>query len=279
LACDLLQANVSYAGTGSHGLYRRLDCALPWQQLPRFTDRSVYALLATGNGRVYAAIYGDGIFASTDQGNTWQEASNGLANRYVYALTSHPSDPEKLYAASDRVYKSTDAGGAWIPTGNGLTSTEINCLTIVTDAPQVILAGTSDKGIFRSTNGGDSWQQSNSGLSSMVVWSLAVSHTDSRVLFAGTNGGVFRSDDRGASWTYAGLGKTYCLTAHPDTRRTIYAGTDGSGVFISKDDGLSWTPFNDGLGDSVVQALVVTTNGCRQLYAGSDKGIWECPVN
>jgi len=191
----------------------------------------------------------------------------------------HPIQPETIYAASDRVYKSTDGGANWRAADGGLTSTELNCLVIVPDAPNIILTGTADQGVFRSTDGGVSWQAANTGLSNLVIWHLAVSPTDSRTIFAATDDGVYRSDDRGLNWMFAGsaadVQRTYCLAIHPTKRRMIYAGTAGGGVLVSTDNGLTWAAINDGLGNDVVQALTISTDGCARLYAGTDNGIWE----
>jgi len=60
-------------------------------------------------------------------------------------------------------------------------------------------------------------------------------------LFAGTSVGVFLSTDNGTSWTSAGLTKTD-VRALIVSGTNLFAGTDGSGVFHSTDYGTTLPP-------------------------------------
>jgi hypothetical protein len=55
---------------------------------------------------------------------------------------------------------------------------------------------------------------------------------------------------------------------------TLYAGTEGSGVFKSVDGGLTWKPFSTGLpsGDKAIRAIVVVAG---KVYAGTDAGLFS----
>ncbi len=88
-------------------------------------------------------------------------------------------------------------------------------------------------------------------------------------LFAGTYGGVFLSTDNGASWTQANAGLT---------NTSVYAlAVNGSnlfagtygGVFLSTDNGASWTQVNTGLTNTWVTSLAVSGSN---LFAGTDGG-------
>ena len=57
-------------------------------------------------------------------------------------------------------------------------------------------------GVHRSDDGGMTWKTLNNGLSTTNVRSLVQSPTDPDLLYAGTNGsGLYRSRDAGESWT------------------------------------------------------------------------------
>ena len=68
-----------------------------------------------------------------------------------------------------------------------------------------LLVGTVQASIWRSDDGGDSWTRSK-GERPKLPWSelqcfdLAIHPKDPQVVYAGTNDGVYRSDDRGASF-------------------------------------------------------------------------------
>jgi len=78
------------------------------------------------------------------------------------------------------------------------------------------------------------------------VCALAASPSRPAVIYAGvTTGGVFRSTDNGATWTFAGTGlgpgSSSChLAVDPVQPNVVWAGT-GTGLFRSQDSGLTWT--------------------------------------
>ena len=56
-------------------------------------------------------------------------------------------------------------------------------------------------GVHRSGDGGMTWSTLNNGFTSTNVRSIAQSATDPEVFYAGTNGsGLYRSKDAGESW-------------------------------------------------------------------------------
>lgn len=94
------------------------------------------------------------------------------------------------------------------------------------------------------------------------------------VIYAGSFGmGIFRSADRGGSWTSANQGLTdpfvLCLTTGKDG--AIYAGTFRGGVFRSRDGGKNWLPVNKGLKRLEIKALMMDAKG---LYAGTGDGVY-----
>jgi photosystem II stability/assembly factor-like uncharacterized protein len=57
-------------------------------------------------------------------------------------------------------------------------------------------------GVWKSADGGHAWQAVNQGLATLNIRALAMAPTDARTLYVGTNGsGLYRSTDAGATWT------------------------------------------------------------------------------
>jgi hypothetical protein len=85
-------------------------------------------------------------------------------------------------------------------------------------------------------------------------------------IFAGTlNGGVFLSTNNGTSWTGTGLAGTD-VVALGVSGANLLAGTSG-GLFLSTDNGASWNPVNNGLSNGTfVKAFAVSGTN---LYAGT----------
>ncbi len=73
------------------------------------------------------------------------------------------------------------------------------------------------------------------------VTSLAIA---AGTILAGTRQGVFRSDDRGATWRGSSSGLTIpyvrWLYSHPKSPGRVFAGTEPAGIFISGDAGQTW---------------------------------------
>ena len=202
--------------------------------------------LAVSDTNLFAGTDGEGVFRSTDNGNSWTAASTGLTNTPVQALAVLDT---KLFAGThDGIFLSTNNGSSWILTGTALTGlmyTSVRAFAVSpnrTDSAD-ILAGTGGGGVFLSTNNGISWAPA--GLTHVNVRSLAVSFngTGDTILFAGTNGsGAFRSIDNGKSWISASSGLTYAgvlsLAVSPNGigGTNLIAGTWG-GIFISTNNG------------------------------------------
>ncbi len=90
------------------------------------TQSVIYAAYAYGN-----AGKSGGVFKSSDSGETWSAAQNGLFEANVLALAIDPSTSARIYAATDHgVFISTDAAASWTPINSGLTSLNVWSLSI-----------------------------------------------------------------------------------------------------------------------------------------------------
>lgn len=103
----------------------------------------------------------------------------------------------------------------------------------------------------------------------------ALTTAGSQTVYAGSFGmGVFRSDDRGSSWTSvnAGLSDPFILSLATGHDGTVYAGTFRGGVFRSRDNGNSWKPVNSGLKRLEIKALLIQEG---TVYAGTGDGLYR----
>jgi hypothetical protein len=77
-----------------------------------------------------------------------------------------------------------------------------------------------------------------------------------------------------ADWIGLGLNgwKALALAVDPETPTTLYAGTDGGGVFKTTDGGASW---NAGLTNRMVLALALDPQTPTTLYAGTYGGVFK----
>jgi photosystem II stability/assembly factor-like uncharacterized protein len=103
----------------------------------------------------------------------------------------------------------------------------------------------------------------------------ALASVGNDLVYAGSFGlGLFRSEDRGATWTKSGEGVTdpFILTLTMGKDGAIYAGTFRGGVFRSRDGGKSWQAINSGLKHLEIKALLAVGGG---MYAGTADGVYR----
>jgi photosystem II stability/assembly factor-like uncharacterized protein len=216
---------------------------------------------------------GDGVYKSSDAGKTWSH----VGFRGVDAISKirvHPADPRTVFVAAfgryglpseERgLYKSADGGASWKRVLFRDARTGAADVAIDRRDPRVMYAslweayrieyrmssGGPGSGLFKSTDGGESWTEitRNPGLPRGVVGkiSVAVSGADSSRVYAlveNENGGLFQSDDAGATWKLMSddrrvRQRAFYYThvyADPKQRDTVYM--LNTGAFRSTDGG------------------------------------------
>ncbi len=103
----------------------------------------------------------------------------------------------------------------------------------------------------------------------------ALTSVGNDLVYAGSFGlGLFRSEDRGATWVKSGQGVTdpFILTLTTGKDGAIYAGTFRGGVFRSRDRGKSWQAVNSGLKRLEIKALLAVGDA---VYAGTSDGVYR----
>ncbi|NKB88562.1 MAG: glycosyl hydrolase [Acidobacteria bacterium] len=175
--------------------------------------------------------HGDGVYKSTDAGETWTHM--GLAEtRVISRIRVHPTNPDLVYVAAqgathgwteDRgIYRSSDGGTTWEKihyvsdrAGAADISMDMTNPRILYAAywehirrPWIVESGGPGSGIWKSKDGGDTWTELSAGLpETMGKISVDVSRANPDRVYAiveaeyGT-GGLYRSDDAGASWSH-----------------------------------------------------------------------------
>ncbi|MFZ4399874.1 MAG: T9SS type A sorting domain-containing protein [Bacteroidales bacterium] len=151
----------------------------------------------------------------------------------------------------------------------------VNCIALNGNN---IYIGSQSSGIFKSVNNGKSWLPS--GLSAYNVNTIAIKDS---TIYAGTSGfGLFKSTNNGNSWSYTGLyGFTINKIVIQDTN--IFAGTT-TGLYLSANNGISWTSLNTGLVNLNINSLAVSGSNIfavinNGLFLSSNNGTSWTTVN
>ena len=192
-----------YAGTGAS---LSTDAGESW--ITTNTTLVLSPLLIFSNeDTVLLAIGGTSHTISTrDRGQTWTRVDTSLGGVQVQSLAYVPGNDPLSHgvvaaaSSSNGIFVSTDIGEHWFASDSGLTSLKISSLAA---SDTVFLAGTANKGAFRSTDKGLTWSPSNTGLTDTSISAIA---SLSGWTFAGGGNNLYRSSDRGESWTLGAVG-------------------------------------------------------------------------
>lgn len=141
--------------------------------------------------------------------------------------------------------------------------------------------------VWKSKDDGATWKAMSPTLDGSAISAIEVADTNTQRVYAGTeNGGIFRSDDGGATWTanisgpeLPGFAITR-LTVSPRNADIVYAAVANFGpshVFRSNDGGNTWQDIDKGQLPRVPHhALVVVDDaGTDHVYAGNDAGVFH----
>jgi photosystem II stability/assembly factor-like uncharacterized protein len=179
---------------------------------------------------VYAATQNEGLFKSTDYGETWSSIGSGVS--VITYLTPDPTRSGRLFAATATAFfLSEDGGASWTNVLNVPAWT----VTIDPQNPSTVYAGTRTRGIFRSSDGGRTWQEINAGLTDLSMGRSApviIDPSNPRTLYVAGEGGVFKSEDLGDQWRSVNSGLHHLsvsgLAMDPNDPAVLYAcGPDG----------------------------------------------------
>lgn len=273
LAAAPSEAGVVYAVTGRGNVLASSDGAASWSYRGAVPTGYVRRLLVDpARPDILYATTLAGIFRSLDGGNSWSSLVSGV----VWGVAVDPSAPDVLYLSWDaEVFKSTDGGASW--RGTGLKDQIALDLAVDPADPRVVYAARPD-GFYRSEDGGTTWQASSSGLlrpdgNTATLDELAI---DSRhgVLYVLGDGSLFKSTDRGRTWTRVWEGpRPYSvledLRVDPGSGALYLTNPHDAGVFRSTDGAATWSVAFSGNG---VEALAVDARSTGRVYLGTRAG-------
>jgi photosystem II stability/assembly factor-like uncharacterized protein len=211
---------------------------------------------------LYVGTIGEGLFRSTDEGQTFARACDGMfVECHVRALVVHPREPRTLYLGSEQgLFRSTDGAGKWSRVESPLNGLQIWSLLLVPHNPDIILAGTCPSRLFRSEDAGRTWTEVASHfvqecprIMHTRITTLVADPDDRDTLWAGVEiDGVHRSRDGGRTWQKVGTGLSsqdiHGLAIVPGRRdrpKRLLASTNND-LNLSTDDGETWKPFKLG---------------------------------
>jgi photosystem II stability/assembly factor-like uncharacterized protein len=196
------------------GIYRSNSRGEKWAKLPGipFSARRTYALLPDpADPKVIFAGTSEGLWRTKDGGTRWMLLTS--KNAVVRAIVIHPNKPNRVLIATDGfgVQISDNLGDDFSQSNSGFIHRHI--LAIMPDPAEHgrVLASVYHDGmsgsVYSSADDGETWRLSSKGLGTRDVYSFFQVPGNPDLIYAGTNTGVYRSNDRGESWSYVGVVK------------------------------------------------------------------------
>jgi hypothetical protein len=266
-----IRENTIHAGTDSV-VYSSYDRGPTWTQSNIVPDSPMYIDAITEfEGKIIAGTGGNGIFTSSDSGQSWQQLNIGLSGSGSGYISGFVERDGLLYAATQGAGVFRLQGGVWYPLGNltGSLAGNVEFLGLIGDT---LVAGAGGNGyVWFASPGSNHWtgvQIAPLQSAVFIIYSV-VQFKDT--LYAGSTYGVHRSADNGMTWEYCGWGI-------PNGRRvrlipageTLYAtASSANTLWYRSTSGDDWE-FIESTIYSYNEAVV---NG--QFYAARGDGLWK----
>jgi photosystem II stability/assembly factor-like uncharacterized protein len=246
LVIDAEDPATLYAAT-TGGLYRSRNRGATWNRIAKNVfPLSVYLITIQG-GRLYAAVFDQGIFLSTDGGTTWAPVQEQPEDTRFTALTA---SPEAVFAGTigaghpGGVYRSLDHGMSWEASRHGLAALLVSAVAVDPSNPDVLFAAAGNAGAFRSVDRGNTWEHLNLDIGEILFFYASDVLVDpsnpSDVYVSNVSGATFhRSEDGGDTWQEIAAPPFFQLAADRRTPGALWA-TGYDAVYHSANRGTTW---------------------------------------
>lgn len=230
--------------------------------------------------RIYVAfgLFNDAvIYRSADAGKTFQQVFTAPGNGRT-VLAASPSNPKTVYLSAMKLSDNTagimrvtkDGGASWdsltVP-GPSVSGTSTytsgqawydNIIAVDPQDPNTVYASGLD--FWKSTDGGKTWKQKTNWYDETGYayvhadhHAIAVDPANSSNMYLGTDGGIFKTADKGSSWTELNndlyITQFYYGAVDPAANK-YYGGAQDNGT-IKSDGGPDWYEILGGDGGAV----------------------------
>jgi photosystem II stability/assembly factor-like uncharacterized protein len=271
------ESNNRNSSSWGRGVFRSGDAGANWTCMGLEATASISRVVCdpADSQRVYVAALGRlwgsnperGVFRTRDGGKTWEQVLKIDANTGVVDLVIDPMNSKVLYAAGYARRRTP-----WSYKGVGETG-----------------------GIWKTTDGGDHWTRLTNGLprrlgriglcvyrrNPSVVFAVVESDEGGRLAEfeeASRTGGVFRSDDAGASWKRisAFTPRSFYFSqirVQPDDSSRVYV--LGTRLFISDDGGVTFRGDGAANAHPDCHAMWVDPADGAHVLLGTDGGVFQ----
>ncbi len=261
------------AGAGG-GIFRSGDGGRTWE-LAGLEGEAVRALeIASSQPGELVAGTRSGVFRSVDGGKRWGRISpvGDEELRNVDSLAIDPRDPEVIYVGTYHLpWRTRDGGKTWEAVIAGIID-DSDIMSMRVDATNPArLYMSSCSGIYRSENQGRGWTKLQGiPYAARRTQVIAQDPVRPKTLYAGTTEGLWLTRDGGEIWTRTSpkdwvVNSVAVLAGKNGGQGRVVLGTEGQGIQVSDDAGVSFAEANRGFAHVVVKQLLADQNQTRHL--------------
>ncbi|MEM9051078.1 MAG: T9SS type A sorting domain-containing protein [Bacteroidota bacterium] len=230
-----------------------------------YTHADIHSLDFFGNS-LYCGSDG-GIFRSVDNGNSWEDISEGLQISQYYRIALSQTDPSKILAGSQ------DNGTNLFSAQNGyvhLLGGDGNGAAIDYTNDDIMYASYPGGSYQRSTNGGLSFNEISGGINENGAWvtPFEIHPTNPNILFAAYENVWKNENGNWAPISDFGNGSTLReMRVSPSNPDVILTSTFST-LYLTQDGGDSWDNVSSGLPNLFIEGIEVDPQ--------NDDRIWVC---
>jgi photosystem II stability/assembly factor-like uncharacterized protein len=192
------------------GIYESFNSAEKWAKIQGIPGQSRRTRDIVQHPTIAGTVFAgttEGFWMSSNGGKSW--ALTTPRNLEINSIAVHPDEPNRVFIATNNfgVMVSNDGGKNFVQTNDNFTSRMTYSVTADVAQPNRLYAmtqNTSSSGgfFFTSNDGGRTWNQSKSlDFNRVQPFSVVQDRVDPNRMFLGANLGIFRSMDRGETWT------------------------------------------------------------------------------
>lgn len=301
-------AGAVYAGTNFDGAFVHRALPVPpgatgirqsnwrrlgWNELGKCACQNGHAVAVDpGDHRHVLLTTNDGgLLVTRDGGRTWRDGGqNGLYSRAPRGIAFDPQDPRRVYVGGFTgmgFFKSDDNGEHWQLRQFGSKAIYTTGVSVDAADHAVYVATLNGDGVWRSTDFGETFVRIDraAGASAGTYLGLAgrgitadprLSGTVYVAASRGSSAGIWRSQDKGATFVRVDATRTLSITVDPTDSNVVYAATSTSGVLKSVDGGASFSVKSAGLPAGVqtsrTGSVQVNPLNPNVLYVGTEGG-------